>query len=108
MDVGGGGIDGSLNLPGGIDLKLGAPDPGPGDENAVAVWEAVGGVGRKGGVSDPTTGPVDEKGDIVCPAANGVAAGLPGKLGRPGFSVPIDCRRMITYPLLQPSFHHQA
>lgn len=92
LDTGGrgeGGTDGSLNLPGGVGLKMGAPGltGGPNDENGEGVWEGTGGAGRKGGGSDPATGPVDEKGDIVCPAAKGEEAGLAGKLGRPGFSI---------------------
>jgi hypothetical protein len=89
---GGGGTDGSLNLPGGAGLKLGAPGltAGPDDENGVGVWEGAGGVGRKEGGSDPATGPIDEKGVvIVCAAAKGKEVGLEGKFGRPGFSVPI-------------------
>lgn len=89
---GGGGTVGSLNLPGGVGLKLGAPGltAGPDDANGVGVWGGAGGVGRKEGGSDPATGPIDEKGVIVCPAAKGEEAGLAGKFGRPGFSVPID------------------
>lgn len=92
--VGGGGTDGSLNLPGGIGLKLDAPGTlvGPDDEKGIDVWGAAGGAGRKEGGSDPTRGPVDEKGVIVCEAAKGVVAGLAGKIGRPGFSVPMDYR----------------
>lgn len=91
----GGGTDGSLNLPGGAGLKLGAPGltaAGPADENGVAACGGgAGGLGRKEGGSDPATGPLDEKGDTVCAAAKGDEAGLEGgKVGRPGFSVPID------------------
>lgn len=99
---GGGGADRSLNLPGGVGLKLGTPGltAGPDDENGVGVWGGAGGVGRKEGGSDPATGPVDEKGVIVWEAAKGEEAGLAGKLGRPGFSVPIDYRTIQISRLL--------
>ena len=83
-----------MNLIGGAGLKPGTPGltGGPDDENGVDAWGGGGGgVGRKGGGSDPATGPVAEKGVTVCgAAAKGEEAGLAGKLGRPGFSVPID------------------
>lgn len=89
---GGGGTDGSLNLPGGAGLKLGAPGltGGPNDENGEDACGGAGGVGRKGGGgSDPG---MEAKGVTVCgagAAANGEETGLAGKVGRPGFSVPI-------------------
>lgn len=87
MEVGGG-TEGSLNRPSGAGLKLGVPCPtaGPDDENGVEAKGGAGGVGLKEGGSDPTTEPVGAKGVIVCAAAKG---GLEGKVGRPGFSVPI-------------------
>lgn len=60
-----------MNLPGGAGLKLGPPGlaaAGPDDKNGVAVWGGAGGLGRKGGGSDPATGPVDENGVTVCAA----------------------------------------
>lgn len=92
LDVGGGGTDGSLNLTGGVGLKVDAPGPttGPDDENGDAVWGVVGGVGREEAGSDPTTVLVDENDVIVCAAPKGVEGGLAGKLGRPRFSGPMD------------------
>lgn len=115
---GGGGTDGSLNLPGGVGLKLGAPGltAGPDDENGVGAWGGAGVVGRKEGGSDPATGPVVEKGVIVCAAAGAAAkgeeVGLEGKFGRVGFSVPIDRLQnnpnQTIFQLSKHLFHHQA
>lgn len=88
-----------MNLPGGAGLKPGAPGPaaaGPAEENGEAACEErAGGAGRKEGGSDPTTEPVDEKGVSVCAAGKGGGEGLEGKVGRPGFSVPIGYYKTI-------------
>jgi len=88
-----------LNLPGGAGLKLGAPGltaAGPAEENGVAACGGgAGGADRKEGGSDPTTEPVDEKGVTACAAGKGGGEGLEGKVGRPGFSVPIGYYKTI-------------
>lgn len=68
LDVGGGGTDGSENLPGCIGLNPGTPDPttGPEDGGKDIVFGGIAGeAGLKRVVSDPTTGPEDEKGEVV-------------------------------------------
>ena len=89
----GGGTDGSVYLGGGGSLKPEDWDPakGPDDEKGTVGWGAAGEVGLKPDASDPTKGPDDEKGITFWggAAAKGVEAGLAGKFGRPGFSVPM-------------------
>lgn len=86
------GKDGSLNLAGGVGLKpeVSGPTTGPDDKKVIAAWGVDDGVGLNPEACDPTTGPDDRKGVVGWgPAAKGVEAGLAGKLGRLGFSVPI-------------------
>jgi len=88
-----------LNLPGGAGLKLGPPGltaAGPAEENGVtACGGGAGGAARKDGGSDPTPEPVDEKGVTVRVGGKGGGEGLEGKVGRPGFSVPIGYYKTI-------------
>ena len=68
LDVGGGGTDGSENLLGCIGLNPGTPDPTAGAEDGgkgIVYGGIAGEAGLKRVASDPTTGPEDEKGDVV-------------------------------------------
>lgn len=83
-------MDGSLNLDCGVGLKPEPSNPttGAGDTEDNVVRGAVCGAGLK----PETPGPAAAKGVTFGggAAAKGVEEGLAGKLGRPGFSVPMD------------------